>query len=75
MFEEAKRLSTGISASAFEVDYSCDRGGVFLFRRKQLRDFLDETDQAAAILNFLEQSHKQLEPAVPKIHEHYRQGA
>jgi len=29
----------------------------------------------AAILAFLEQSHKKLEAAVPKIHEHYRQGA
>jgi hypothetical protein len=24
--------------------------------------------------NFLEESHKKLEPVVPKIHEHYRQG-
>jgi hypothetical protein len=29
---------------------------------------------AAAILAFFEQSHKKLEPVVPKIHEHYRQG-
>ena len=56
------------------MDDSENRKGVFLFRRRQLKDFLDETDQAAAILNFLEESHKKLEAVVPKIHEHYRQG-
>jgi hypothetical protein len=31
-------------------------------------------DQAAAILKFLEESHGKLDPVVPKVHEHYRQG-
>jgi hypothetical protein len=75
MLEEAKRLSTSISAPAFRVDYSDKQGAVFLFRRRQLKDFMKESDQAAAILEFLEQSHKQLELVVPKIHQHYRQGA
>jgi hypothetical protein len=35
---------------------------------------MEETDQAAAALNFLEESHRKLEPVVPKIYEHYRQG-
>ena len=58
---------------AFQLGDSENRKGVFLFRRRQLKDFLDETDQPAAILNFLEECHKKLEPVVPKIHEHYRQ--
>jgi hypothetical protein len=73
MVEEAKRLSTTLSAPAFQVGDSENRKGVFLFRRRQLKDFLDHTDQPAGILNFLEESHKKLEPVVPKIHERYRQ--
>ena len=56
------------------MEDSENRKGVFLFRRKPLKDFLDETDQPAAILNLLEESHKKLEAVVPKIHEHYRHG-
>jgi hypothetical protein len=56
------------------VDDSENRKRVLLLRRKPLRDFIEETDQAAAILNFLEESHRKLEPVVPKIHEHYRRG-
>jgi hypothetical protein len=74
MVEEAKRLSSGLSAPAFQVGDSENRKGVFLFRRRQLKDFLDETDQPAAILNFLEESHKGLEPAVPRVQERFRQG-
>ena len=74
MAEEAKQLSAGLSAPAFEVDDSENGVGVFLFRRRQLKDFIEESDQAAAILGFLEQSHKKLEPVVPKIHEQHRLG-
>ena len=56
------------------MEDSENRKGVFLFRRKPLKDFLDETDQPAAILNLLEESHKKLEAVVPKTHEHYRHG-
>ncbi len=76
MLEEAKHLNSGLSAPAFEVGYSENRQGVSLFRRRQLKHFIEDGgDQAAAILAFLEQSHEKLWPAVPKIHEHYRQGA
>lgn len=39
-------------------------------------NFIEEGgDQVAAILAFLEQHHEKVLPGVPKIHEHYRQGA
>lgn len=74
MAEEAKRLSTGLNAPTFQVDVSENGEGAFLFRRKLLKDFIKETDQAAAIINFLEQSHNELEAVVPRIYKHYRQG-
>ena len=61
MLDEAGRLNGGLTTPAFEVGHAENRRGVSLFRRKQLKDFIDETDQAAAILNFLEESHKKLE--------------
>ena len=74
MLDEAGRLNGGLTTPAFEVAHAESRPGVSLFRRKQLKDFVDETDQSAAILNFLEETHKKLEAVVPEIHEHYRQG-
>ncbi len=76
MLDEAKRLNSGLTAPAFEVGYSENRRGVSLFRRRQLKHFMEGGgDQAAAILDFLEQSHEKLWPVVSKIHEHYRQAA
>ena len=71
MLDEAERLNSALTAPAFKIGYSENRG-VSLFLRRQLKDFLDETDQPAAILDFLEKSHEKLWPVVPKIHEHYR---
>jgi hypothetical protein len=75
MVGEAERLNTGLSAPIFEVKDSKNSESVLLFRRRQLKHFMEEGgNRTAAILNFLEESHKKLEAVVPKIHEHYRQG-
>jgi hypothetical protein len=67
-------LNCDLSEPLFDLGEPQKYRGLFLFRRKPLKDFIKETDQAAAILNFLEESHKKLEPVVPEIHEHCRQG-
>jgi len=76
LLDEAERLNRGLTAPAFEVRDSENRRGVSLFRRQQLKTFIDEGgDQAAAILDFLEQSHEKLWPVVPKIHEYCQKAA
>jgi hypothetical protein len=73
--KDKEALNCDLSEALFDLGEPQKYRGLFLFRRKQLKDFIKERHQAAAILEFLEQSHEKLWPVVPKIHEHYRQEA
>jgi hypothetical protein len=73
MVQEASRLKGDDGRPLFEVGDSENRQGIFLFRRRQLKDFIGEEDQAAAILGFLERSHRYVESAVPRIHDRFRE--
>ena len=72
--KDKEALNCDLSEALFDLGEPQKYRGLFLFRRKQLKDFIKERHQAAAILEFLEQSHEKLWPVGPKIHEHYRQG-
>ena len=72
--KDKEALNCNLSEELFDLGEPQKYRGLFIFRRRQLKDFIEETDQAGAILDFFEQSHKKLEAVVPKIHEYYRQG-
>ncbi len=75
LVSEAKRLNADVSSGrpAFEVGDSPDRKAVFLFRRCSLKDFVQCEDQASAVLEFFDESHRIADRAVLRIHEQLRQ--
>jgi hypothetical protein len=76
MVGEAKELNARAAPPPFQVEGSQNQIGLFLFRRRQLREFLavQEADRIRAVMNFFEDSHNLLEGSVPRIHEHLRHG-
>jgi len=70
---EAQMLGVCEALPDFAIGYSQNQRGMFLVRRRPLRNFLRSPDQRSAILDFLMESHRQVVESVrlPVVYDLY----
>lgn len=70
---KAEQLNANLHSRTFQVIGSEDQEGIFLCRRRALKDFLASEEQASAILQFFEESHAVVKDAVPWARNRHRE--
>jgi hypothetical protein len=68
-----EQLNAGLGGPIFQVAESKDQNGIFLCRRRALKDFLNSENQPAAILDFFQKSHGLLSKLVPWAYSRHQE--